>query len=52
MFTMLVILVVGLVFAVAIIDNNLPRSRCFEIELDAMPTGFVCSASSKSVCMG
>jgi hypothetical protein len=52
MYTMLVILVVGLVFAVALIDNNLPRSQGFKIELDAMPAGFVCSASSKSVCMG
>jgi hypothetical protein len=34
----------------ATIDNNLRRSQGFKIELDAMPGGFVCSASFKGVC--
>ena len=50
MYTMLVILVVGLVFAAAMIANSLRRSQGFKIELDAMPGGFVCSASLKGVC--
>jgi hypothetical protein len=34
----------------ATIDNSLRRSQGFKIELDAMPGGFVCSASFKGVC--
>jgi len=34
----------------AMIDNSLRRSQGFKIELDAMPGGFVCSASFKGVC--
>ncbi len=32
------------------IDPELRRSRAFKIEVDAMPGGFVCSASFKGVC--
>jgi hypothetical protein len=34
------------------IDRNLRRSDSFKIELDAMPGGFVCSASLKGRCTG
>lgn len=34
----------------AIIDKELRRSDSFKIELDAMPGGFVCSASCKGAC--
>ncbi len=34
----------------ATIDNDLRRSQAFKIELDAMPGGYVCSASFKGVC--
>ena len=34
----------------ATIDKSLRRSQGFKIELDAMPGGFVCSASLKGVC--
>ncbi|HRI18130.1 MAG TPA: hypothetical protein PL196_06370 [Burkholderiaceae bacterium] len=34
------------------IDPELRRSAAFKIEVDAMPGGFVCSASFKGVCSG
>ena len=34
------------------IDPELRRSDAFKIEVDAMPGGFVCSASFKGVCSG
>ena len=34
------------------IDPDLRRSAAFKIEVDAMPGGFVCSASFKGVCSG
>jgi hypothetical protein len=34
------------------IDAELRRSAAFKIEVDAMPGGFVCSASFKGVCTG
>ena len=34
------------------IDRNLRRSESFKVELDAMPGGFVCSASLKGRCTG
>ena len=34
----------------ATIDSGLRRSQGFKIELDAMPGGYVCSASFKGVC--
>jgi hypothetical protein len=34
------------------IDPDLRRSASFKIELDMMPSGFVCSASFKGVCTG
>lgn len=34
------------------IDAELRRSAAFKIEVDAMPGGFVCSASFKGVCSG
>ncbi len=34
------------------IDSDLRRSAAFKIEVDAMPGGFVCSASFKGVCTG
>jgi hypothetical protein len=34
------------------IDPDLRRSDAFKIEVDAMPGGFVCSASFKGVCSG
>jgi hypothetical protein len=34
------------------IDSDLRRSEAFKIEVDAMPGGFVCSASFKGVCSG
>lgn len=34
------------------IDRNLRRSASFKVELDAMPGGFVCSASLKGRCTG
>jgi hypothetical protein len=34
------------------IDPDLRRSAAFKIEVDAMPGGFVCSASFKGVCTG
>jgi hypothetical protein len=34
------------------IDTELRRSTAFKIEVDAMPGGFVCSASFKGVCTG
>lgn len=34
------------------IDPELRRSGAFKIELDAMPGGYVCSASLKGVCTG
>jgi exopolyphosphatase/guanosine-5'-triphosphate,3'-diphosphate pyrophosphatase len=34
------------------IDRNLRRSESFKVELDAMPGGFVCSASLKGQCTG
>jgi hypothetical protein len=34
------------------VDPELRRSASFKIELDAMPGGFVCSASFKGVCTG
>jgi hypothetical protein len=34
------------------IDPELRRSGAFKIEVDAMPGGFVCSASFKGVCSG
>jgi exopolyphosphatase/guanosine-5'-triphosphate,3'-diphosphate pyrophosphatase len=34
------------------IDRNLRRSQDFKVELDAMPGGFVCSASLKGRCTG
>jgi len=34
------------------IDPDLRRSAAFKIEVDAMPGGFVCSASLKGVCSG
>jgi hypothetical protein len=34
------------------IDTDLTRSNAFKIEVDAMPGGFVCSASYKGVCTG
>jgi hypothetical protein len=34
------------------LDPELRRSASFKIELDAMPGGFVCSASYKGVCTG
>lgn len=34
------------------IDPELRRSAAFKIEVDAMPGGFVCSASFKGVCTG
>jgi hypothetical protein len=34
------------------IDPELRRSASFKVELDAMPGGFVCSASFKGVCTG
>lgn len=34
------------------IDRELRRSAAFKIEVDAMPGGFVCSASFKGVCTG
>jgi hypothetical protein len=34
------------------IDRNLRRSENFKVELDAMPGGFVCSASLKGRCTG
>jgi hypothetical protein len=36
----------------SIIDPDLRRSAAFKIEVDAMPGGFVCSASFKGVCTG
>ena len=36
----------------AMIDPELRRSAAFKIEVDAMPGGFVCSASFKGVCTG
>jgi len=33
-------------------DPDLARSNAFKIEVDAMPGGFVCSASFKGVCTG
>lgn len=36
----------------ATIDPELRRSDSFKIEVDAMPGGFVCSASMKGVCTG
>jgi hypothetical protein len=36
----------------AMIDKELRRSDSFKIELDAMPGGYVCSASFKGVCKG
>jgi hypothetical protein len=36
----------------ATIDRNLRRSESFKVELDAMPGGFVCSASLKGRCTG
>ena len=36
----------------ATIDPDLRRSDSFKVELDAMPGGFVCSASMKGVCTG
>jgi len=36
----------------ATIDPDLRRSAAFKIEVDAMPGGFVCSASFKGVCSG
>lgn len=36
----------------ATIDPELRRSDSFKVELDAMPGGFVCSASMKGVCTG
>jgi hypothetical protein len=34
------------------IDPDLSRSAAFKIEVDAMPGGYVCSASFKGVCTG
>jgi hypothetical protein len=34
------------------IDPKLRRSENFKVELDAMPGGFVCSASLKGQCTG
>lgn len=34
------------------VDPDLRRSAAFKIEVDAMPGGFVCSASFKGVCTG
>ena len=34
------------------IDPDLRRSDAFKLEVDAMPGGFVCSASFKGVCSG
>jgi len=34
------------------VDRNLRRSENFKVELDAMPGGFVCSASLKGRCTG
>jgi hypothetical protein len=34
------------------IDPELRRSAAFKVEVDAMPGGFVCSASFKGVCTG
>jgi hypothetical protein len=34
------------------IDPDLRRSAAFKLEVDAMPGGFVCSASFKGVCTG
>jgi hypothetical protein len=34
------------------VDRNLRRSESFKVELDAMPGGFVCSASLKGRCTG
>lgn len=34
------------------IDPDLRRSAAFKVEVDAMPGGFVCSASFKGVCSG
>jgi hypothetical protein len=34
------------------IDSDLRRSAAFKIEVDAMPGGYVCSASFKGVCTG
>jgi hypothetical protein len=34
------------------IDPELRRSAAFKVELDAMPGGYVCSASFKGVCTG
>jgi len=34
------------------IDPDLRRSEAFKIEVDAMPGGYVCSASFKGVCSG
>jgi hypothetical protein len=34
------------------IDSDLRRSAAFKVEVDAMPGGFVCSASFKGVCTG
>ena len=36
----------------ATIDPNLRRSESFKVELDAMPGGYVCSASFKGSCDG
>jgi hypothetical protein len=36
----------------AMIDSELRRSAAFKIEVDAMPGGFICSASFKGVCSG
>ncbi len=36
----------------AMIDPDLRRSEAFKIEVDAMPGGFVCSASFKGLCSG
>ncbi len=36
----------------ATIDPDLRRSAAFKIEVDAMPGGFVCSASFKGTCTG
>jgi len=36
----------------AALDPELRRSAAFKIEVDAMPGGFVCSASFKGVCTG
>jgi hypothetical protein len=36
----------------ATIDRELSRSKAFKVEVDAMPGGFVCSASFKGICTG